>query len=207
VTASRAPIIRYASRIATALRRAAETGTHLTLSGLVELLGRKAHRLLLLVAALFNMIPGPPGFGGIIAATTFLIALAMVLNRPIRLPPLIGDRKLPLKLLIRASEQMVRVADILARFSRARMRWLTGAGANLPYGIVVMIVSVVMCLPIPLINAIPNVGLCIIAFSMLNRDGVGVIVGVVVAALGLVVAAAAITGVFHLGMAAVNAVV
>lgn len=204
---ARAPINRYARRIASALRRAAETGTHLTLMGLVQLLGPKAHRLLLLVAALFNMIPGPPGFGGTIAGTTFLIALAMVLDRPIRLPPFIGNRKLPLKLLIRASDQVVRVTDILARFSRPRLRWLTGAGANMPYGIVVMIVSVVMALPIPLINAIPNVGLCIIAFSMLNRDGAGVIIGVAVAAIGLVVAIAAIIATYHLGMSAIDAVV
>ncbi|QQR40695.1 exopolysaccharide biosynthesis protein [Devosia rhizoryzae] len=204
---ARAPINRYARRIASALRRAAETGTHLTLSGLVQLLGPRAHRLLLLVAALFNMIPGPPGFGGTIAWTTFLIALAMVLDRPIRLPPFIGNRKLPLKLLVRASDQVVRVTDVLARFSRPRLRWLTGAGMNLPYGIVVMIVSVVMALPIPLINAIPNVGLCIIAFSMLNRDGAGVIIGVAVAAIGLIVAAAAIFGAYHLGMSAIDAMV
>lgn len=204
MTARTAPIIRYTSRIASALRRAAEAGSHLTLSGLVQLLGPKAHRLLLLVAALFNMIPGPPGFGGTIAGLTFAIALAMVLNRPIRLPALIGNRKLPLKLLIRASDQIVRVADILARFSRPRMRWLTSAGANLPYGIVVMIVSAVMALPIPLINAIPNIGLCIIAFSMLNRDGAGVLIGLGVAAAGLVVASAAVLGILHLGATALG---
>lgn len=204
MTARIVPIIRYSGRISSALKRAADKGTHLTLSGLVQLLGPKAHRLLLLVAALFNMIPGPPGFGGTIAGLTFLIALAMVLNRPIRLPALIGNRKLPLKLLIKASDQIVRVASILARFSRPRMGWLANAAANVPYGIVVMIVSVVMALPVPLINAIPNVGLCIIAFSMLNRDGVGVLIGLVVAGLGLVVASAAVFAILHLGATALG---
>ncbi|NGP17537.1 exopolysaccharide biosynthesis protein [Devosia aurantiaca] len=203
---ARAPINRYARRIASALRRAAETGTHLTLMGLVKLLGPKAHRLLLLVAALFNMIPGPPGFGGTIAGTTFLIALAMVLDRPIRLPPpIIGNRKLPLKLLIRASDQVVRVTDILARFSRPRMRWLTGAGMNLPYGVIVMLVSVIMAIPIPFINAIPNVGLCIVAFSMLNRDGGGVIIGLIATAIGVVIDAVIIFGVAYLAVNAMGA--
>lgn len=205
MTARRSPIVRYSSRVASALRQAGEAGSHLTLADLIQLLGAKAHRLLLLVAALFNMIPGPPGFGGTIAWTTFLIALAMVLNRPIRLPNFLGKRRLPLNILIRASDQMLRVATILARFSRSRMRWLTSAAATVPYGVIVMAVSVVMSLPIPLINAIPNVGLCVIAFSMLNRDGVGVLVGLFITAVGLVVGAAAIVGVIQLGLAALSA--
>lgn len=207
MTTRSAPITRYTRRIAAALRRAGESDqSHMTLSRLVELLGPRAHRLLLLVVSLFNMIPGPPGYGGTIAWTTCAIAIAMLLGKPIRLPSIIGKRKLPLDLMIKASRQVVKVAAILARFSKPRLRWLTGSAANLPYAILVVCVSVVMSLPIPFINAIPNVGLCIIAFSMLNRDGAGVIVGLVATVLGLIIAGGIIIGAFHLGMAALDAV-
>jgi len=207
VSVGQKPITRYTQRIANLLRRAAEQNqSHLTLSQLVELLGPRSHRLLLLVVSLFNMIPGPPGYGGTIAWTTCAIAVAMLIGRPIRLPGIIGNRKLPLDLMIRASEQVVKVAAILARFSSPRLRWLTGAAANVPYAILVMVVSVVMSLPVPFINAIPNVGLCIIAFSMLNRDGAGVIAGLIATALGLAVAVAIFVGAFHLGMTAINSV-
>lgn len=207
MTTRSAPITRYTRRIAAALKRAGESDqSHMTLSRLVELLGPRAHRLLLLVVSLFNMIPGPPGYGGTIAWTTCAIAIAMLLGKPIRLPSIIGKRKLPLDLMIKASHQVVKVAAILARFSKPRLRWLTGSAANLPYAILVVCVSVVMSLPIPFINAIPNVGLCIIAFSMLNRDGAGVIVGLVATVLGLIIAGGIIIGAFHLGMAALDAV-
>jgi hypothetical protein len=200
-----APITRYAQRIASALRRAAEQDqSHMTLSRLVEVLGSRAHRLLLLVVSLFNMIPGPPGYGGTIAFTTCAIAVGMLMGRPIQLPGIIGKRTLPLDLMIRASDKVVQVAGILARFSRPRLRWLTSSAANTPYAILVIGVSLVMALPVPFINAIPNVGLCIIAFSMLNRDGVGVIVGLVATALGLVAAIAIVFGAFQLGMAALG---
>jgi hypothetical protein len=205
VTQAVAPITRYTRRIASSLKRASEgEQSHLTLSGLVEILGPRAHRLLLLVVSLFNMIPGPPGYGGTIAWTTCAIAVAMLLGRPIRLPGLIGNRKLPLDLMVKASEQVVKVARILSRFSRPRLRWLTAAGANGPYAVLVIGVSLVMALPVPFINAIPNVGLCIIAFSMLNRDGVGVIAGLVATAIGLSVAIAIVVGAFHLGVAAIG---
>lgn len=201
------PITRYTQRIANLLRRAGDQNqSHMTLSQLVELLGPRSHRLLLLVVSLFNMIPGPPGYGGTIAWTTCAIAVAMLIGRPIRLPGIIGNRKLPLNLMVRASDQVVKVAAILARFSKPRLRWLTGAAANLPYAILVICVSVVMSLPVPFINAIPNVGLCIIAFSMLNRDGAGVIAGLIATALGLAIAVAIFVGAFHLGMAAINSV-
>ncbi|SMQ65351.1 Uncharacterized conserved protein [Devosia lucknowensis] len=203
MTERHSPINRYMRRIARSLRLAADHNqSHVTLDRLIELLGPKSHRLLLLVVSLFNMIPGPPGYGGTIAFTTGAIAIAMLMGRPIRLPGILGRRKLPIDLMVRGSNQVVKVANLLSRFSRPRMRWLTGAGAVVPYGVLVIGVSLVMALPIPFINAIPNVGLCIIAFSMLNRDGVGVITGLVATALGLIVDAAIILGVLHLGMTA-----
>lgn len=199
------PITGYANRIVAGLRRVAQSDTpRLTFVRLIEVMGPKAHRLLILMLTLLNMIPGPPGFGGTIAWTTFAVALAMVLGRPIRLPNIIGKRKLPLKALLKGSEQVAKVAAIIARFSKPRFTWMTGAAATIPYGVFTMVVSVAMTIPIPFINAVPNVGLCILAFSMLNRDGLGVTIGVVVALLGLVIEAALLFGVFHLGMAAIG---
>ena len=202
-----APITRHINRIVTVLRRLAEQdASHLTFDGLIAALGPQAHRLLILMLTLLNMIPGPPGFGGTLAWTTFAVALAMVLNRPIRLPGIIGRRKLPLRPLLMASEQVARVTAIIARFSRPRVRWLTGAALTVPYGIFAMAISVAMTIPIPFANAVPNVGLCVLAFSRLNRDGIGAILGAMVCLAGLVVEAALIFGVFNLGKTALDAV-
>lgn len=202
------PITRHINRIVTVLRRVAaeKDASHLTFDGLIVALGPQAHRLLILMLTLLNMIPGPPGFGGTLAWTTFAVALAMVLKRPIRLPGIIGRRKLPLKPLLMASEQAAKITAIIARFSKPRMRWLTGAALTIPYGIFAMVVSVAMTVPIPFVNAVPNVGLCILAFSMLNRDGVGAILGAVVCVIGLVIEVALIFGVFNLGKTALDAV-
>jgi hypothetical protein len=202
------PIVWYTNRIVGGLRAVAESGdAKLTFSGLIEAMGPGAHRLLILVLTLLNMIPGPPGFGGTIAWTTFAVALAMVLGKPIRLPGIIGDRKLPLAPLLKASEQVVKVTAMIARFSKPRMRWMTGAAATVPYGIFTMVISVAMTVPIPLTNAVPNVGLCVLAFSMLNRDGIGALVGVVICLIGLGIEIALILGAINLGMQAVDAVI
>ncbi|MGB3026386.1 exopolysaccharide biosynthesis protein [Paradevosia shaoguanensis] len=201
------PIERYMARMVAALQRLARSDDpNLTFSRLIDVMGRGSHRLLILVFTLLNMVPGPPGFGGTIAWTTLGIALAMIMRWPIRLPALIGDRGLPLNLLLKLSERVAVAARYAARFSRPRFRWLTGAAATIPYGVFVIVVSLVMTIPIPFINAIPNVGLCVLSFSMLNRDGLGAIVGVAISLLGLGIAAAAIFGAYELGMAALGIV-
>lgn len=201
------PITRQINRIVAGLRRVRQSDApKLTFERLIETMGPYSHRLLILMLTLLNTVPGPPGFGGALAWTTMAVALFMVVGKPIRLPKLIGSRKLPLGALLKASEAVARVTTIIARFSKPRLRWLTGAAATIPYGIFTMVISVFMTLPIPFINAIPNVGLCVIAFSMLNRDGLGVIIGLVICFAGLIVAGALLTGAFQLGMAAVNAV-
>lgn len=199
------PIVRYTNRIVGGLRTVSETGAEkLTFSNLIDVMGSGAHRLLILMLTLLNMIPGPPGFGGIIAWTSFAVALAMLLGRPVRLPPILGKRKLPVTPLLKASEQVVKVTGIIARFSRPRFRWLTGAAATIPYAVFAMIISVAMTLPIPFANAVPNVGLCVLAFSMLNRDGVGAIIGTLICLIGLGVEIALILGAINLGAHALN---
>nr|WP_282565481.1 exopolysaccharide biosynthesis protein [Paradevosia shaoguanensis] len=192
--------------VAALQRLARSDDPNLTFSRLIDVMGRGSHRLLILVFTLLNMVPGPPGFGGTIAWTTLGIALAMIMRWPIRLPTLIGDRGLPLNLLLKLSERVAVAARYAARFSRPRLRWLTGAAATIPYGVFVIVVSLVMTIPIPFINAIPNVGLCVLSFSMLNRDGLGAVVGVTISLLGLGIAAAAIFGAYELGMAALGIV-
>lgn len=200
-----APVTRYMRRISARLKEVAEgDATKLTLGAFIELMGPGAHRLLLFVLALLNMIPGPPGFGGLLAWTSLAVALAMLLGRPIRLPRILARRKLPLKPLVLASKRATELAGLLSRFSRPRLRVLTGPLATIPYGVFVMLVSLVMVIPVPFINAIPNVGLCVIAFSMLNRDGAGVLVGATITLLGMGVALLLAVGAVQLGGAAIE---
>lgn len=201
------PVVRYTNRIVAGLKSIADSGDEkLTFSRLIEAMGPGAHRLLILMLTLLNMIPGPPGFGGVIAWTTFAVAFAMVLGRPVRLPSILGKRKLPVAPLLKASKQVVKVTGMIARFSRPRMRFLTGAMATVPYGIFAMVISVAMTIPIPFTNAVPNVGLCVLAFSMLNRDGAGAIIGTMICLVGLGVEIALILGAINLGSHAFNSV-
>jgi len=86
------------------------------------------------------------------------------------------------------------------------MRWMTGAAATVPYGVFAMVISVAMTVPIPFTNAVPNAGLCVLAFSMLNRDGIGVVIGTLICLIGLGVEVALILAAINVGTQALDAV-
>ncbi|HUH76179.1 MAG TPA: exopolysaccharide biosynthesis protein, partial [Devosia sp.] len=127
----------------------------ISLSQLIVLLGADSHLVVLLVFCILNMIPGPPGFGGSIAIATFSFALAMVLDRPIRLPAFVGNRQVPLAPLLKMLERLLLVSRKLNRISQPRAEFLTGPTARRVIGGCIMVVCTVMVVPIPFINAVP----------------------------------------------------
>jgi hypothetical protein len=90
------------------------------------------------------------------------------------------------------------LARLLARLSRPRLEMLTGESAKIPTGLLVMLISLPMALPIPFINAVPNVGIAIICVSRINRDGLGVVIGAIVGLLGVAIAIAIFWGAINL---------
>lgn len=73
-----------------------------------------------------------------------------------------------------------------------------------PLGVLILIMALPMVVPIPFINAVPNVGMAIICVSRLNRDGLGVILGMLVGLAGMVIAVAAIWGALALTVSAIG---
>lgn len=166
----------------------------ITAGGLVELLGNASYPLVILVLSVLNMLPGPPGYGGTLAIAIISITVTTLLRRPLRLGGWIGARALPPRLLDRMMGQMQWFAGLVARVSRPRLALLTGPRTELPTAIFILLVSLPMVLPIPFINAVPNTGIAVICVSRINRDGLGVMLGGVIALVGLAIAAGAIWG-------------
>ncbi len=189
------PIEARVEAIATSIREA-EGG--LTAGTLIGLLGPTSHTMAILVLSVLNMIPGPPGYGGTVAIAMMGVTLAMLLDWPLRLDGWIGQRRLSHKLVVRVMDRLVMLARLFGRVSKPRLEWLAGETAQRVTGLFILLVCLPMVVPIPLINAVPNVGIAVITVSRVNRDGIGVLIGGVIAILGLGIAVAAIWGVVHL---------
>lgn len=181
------------ARVAAIAERVSQADS-ITAGELVELLGNASYPMVILVLSVLNMIPGPPGYGGTIALAIITATIARLLGRPLRLGGWIGRRVLPERLLDRMVRQMQWLARFIAGISRPRLRQLTGPGSERLTGAFILLVSLPMVLPIPFINAVPNTGIAVICVSRINRDGLGVLLGGVIALVGLAIAGFAIWG-------------
>ena len=176
-----------------------------TVGELIGLLGASSHILVILVFSVLNMIPGPPGYGGTMALAIIAFSIAMIAGAPLRLHPWIAARRLPVKTMLGVVTRLAGLARLIGRFSRPRFLLLSAPSMRPALGAFIIVVSAPMIVPIPFINAVPNVGICVLCLGWINRDGLGIIGGALIGFMGFVIACLAIWGVYELVNAAIGA--
>ena len=165
------------------------TRQEVAVGDLLVLLGGRGRAALILLFALPNVLPTPPGTSGILGLPLLYLSFQMMLGRVPWLPRLIDERSMPRH---RFAQLVDRVVVLLGRAERLlRPRWslLVGHGAERVLGALCLVLAVVLVLPIPLGNILPALAICLIALGGLERDGLWVVIGILVALLSLVLVA------------------
>lgn len=193
------PIEQQIEAMAISVRAAAQNPDDaLSVGELVALLGTHSHTVVILLLSVLSMIWGPPGYAVMLGAAIVVVASLMMLGKPLRLGGWVGRRRLPAKMVTSMLDRLALLAHLISRFSRPRLEALAGEGAAVPTGLLITFISLPMALPVPFINAVPNVGIAIICVSRINRDGLGVVIGTVVGLVGVGIAIAVFWGVINL---------
>ena len=172
-----------------------DTRPVLTVGQMLEQFDSRAFGAMLLVFGLLNCLPLPPGSSTILSLPILLLAPQIALGREIPWLP----RKLiehPLKRddlrgLFRKLTPVVRRMELVTR-PRLQLLFLP-AGERL-IGIVCTLLAMVLVLPIPLGNLAPGATVAVLALSLLQRDGLMVLLGYLMAAVsvGLLVVSAGV---------------
>jgi hypothetical protein len=158
-----------------------------SLRDLLDLLGDRALAALLLIFALSNVIPVPPGASAILGLPMLLVAGQLAFGGKPWLPDFLANRSFS-----RAQFAAVvsRISPWLARAEKVlRPRWpaLSGASAERLVGALCLVLSLVVFMPIPLGNMLPAFAVCVLCLGLMERDGVCVVCGVLVAAGALMI--------------------
>ena len=82
---------------------------------------------------------------------------------------------MPRSVLAAVARYAVPPLEWIERLSRPRWTWL--AQRERPIGFVCFVLSLVLFLPIPFLNAAPAIALVLIALGMIQRDGIVVALG------------------------------
>lgn len=164
----------------------------ITVSELIGALGDRGAAALVLLLALPNVIPMPPGTSAVLGAPLLLLTLQMASSGRARLPATLARRSFPRKnvapLLRMAADRLARRGSgpHLALFASPWGVRLTGIACSL--------LAVIVFLPIPFGNMAPACAISMCAFGILRHDGRWVLGGLIVGLLSVAVLGGALYG-------------
>ena len=175
-------------RIAQRLRAAAaafrEEGV--SMRAMAQAHGPEAHGTLLLLLAMPCLLPGP-GVGTVLGVGMAALAVAMWRGQgePC-LPQRVADLELPRHWARRVLEGLASAYEIAGRHARARLSHLAGPTRRSALAAAVGSMAIIVVLPIPFGNWLPALALMLIGLGLVFRDGIAVILGLLMSGVALV---------------------
>lgn len=164
-----------------------ERRERVSISDLMRAMDARAVAALILLFALPNVVPAPPGTSAILGLPLLYLTAQMMLGKLPWLPAFIADRSMA-----RAdySNFVGRVTPLLARAERLlkpRLLFLTSGRVEQVVGGFCLLLALVLALPIPFGNMLPALAISLMALGVLERDGIWVVLGALVGAGSLVI--------------------
>lgn len=167
----------------------------LTVGQMLEQFDSRAFGAMLLVFGLLNCLPLPPGSSTILSLPILLLAPQIAWGSDVPwLPRKLVDHPLKrddLRGLFRRLTPIVRRMELV---TRPRLKILFGPVGERLIGVVCTLLALVLVLPIPLGNLAPGATVAVLALALLQRDGLLVLLGYLMAAVsvGLLVLSAGV---------------
>lgn len=178
---------------------AKEPGAVLTCDKLLQVIGGRSHLLSILIFCLLNLLPGPPGYAVVVAIVITALSIMLLRGHEVRLWPVVGRTKLPLRLLLKLVDMLAALTALVARISAPRMTAMAGPAIVPVVAVFGIILGIAMIVPIPFTNTVPCIGLAVICIGLLNHDGLLVLAGALIGLAGLAILFASIWILIALG--------
>jgi hypothetical protein len=173
-------IVQSRPTLSRALTRLAEEWTEprISVAQMLTALGDRGLIGLLLILAIFNVIPNPPGTSAVLGLPMLYLSWQMMRGQMPWLPQFLAGRSFDIgqfrALVTRAMPHLNRVERLL----RPRLGLLSSPAAMKVLGSVCLVLSAVLILPIPLGNLFPAAAIAVITLGALERDGIWILGGV-----------------------------
>ncbi|MDX2082562.1 MAG: exopolysaccharide biosynthesis protein [Rickettsiales bacterium] len=160
---------------------------------LVEAMESIGFGLAIMIFAFGLIIPLPPPFPSIISIPLVIFAAQMIIgyNSP-KLPKRFANltvKRSVLAMLIRRSSPYI---GKMEKFLKPRLHFMFYKGVERFLGVFIFIFASFVLLPMPLSNFIPGVGILIISFGLLGKDGLITILGIIIGISGITISVTAV---------------
>jgi hypothetical protein len=134
-------------------------------------------------------LPYPPGFTTILGLPLLIFSIQMILkmSKPL-LPKWMAKKTIKTSHLIFAIEKSSKYFVKAEKILKPRLPYFSSEIGERIIGVVALLCSIAIVLPILFGNSIPSAGILIMSLGLLGRDGVVIILGIVVSIISLFVA-------------------
>jgi len=162
---------------------------------LAEALGERGFGAILVLFSLPNVLPLPPGSSAVLGVPLALVAAQLLIGRPgLWLPRVVRERSLD-----RATFR--RIAGAAVPWLQRAERWLRPRAWLLPHtvterlvGALALAMAFILVLPLPFANMVPALSVAAAGLGLVERDGVWLGGGVLLALATLAIVAGLATG-------------
>jgi hypothetical protein len=185
---------RRASRILIAVASGSTTEI-VTLEELLDALDRRAFGFVLMLVALINCVPLPPGVSSLAGVPVFLVGLQLLAGRHHPwLPQLLRRRAFRRRDVLRVLHAAAPYLDRLERLCHPRLPRLAAILSPYPIGAVVVLLSLFIMTPMMFTNIPPAMATVFLAIVLMENDGLMMVVGILLAFLAMAVSATLAAG-------------
>jgi hypothetical protein len=158
-----------------------ESRDRIAVGDLLTMLPDRALAAMLLVFALPNVLPAPPGLSAVLGTPLLFLAAQLAFGLPPWLPRLIAERSMARTHFASVVGRAVPWLARAERLLRPRLGVLARPPLEHVVGLVCLMLALILFLPIPLGNMLPALAICLLALGVLERDGVWILAGLLTA--------------------------
>lgn len=155
---------------------------------ILDALDTRSFGLAVLLFSLPSVVPMPPGVPTVVGIILLIVAVQMVLGREeLWLPRILSKRSFDRQSLVKAFEGLAPRLAVIEHVMKPRLLAMTGRVGSIFIGFIVLIMAVVLILPLPPGGNFPPAAACaVLGLGLAQRDGVMVLLGLVVSVVALV---------------------
>nr|WP_316655909.1 exopolysaccharide biosynthesis protein [uncultured Gellertiella sp.] len=164
-----------------------ESRSRISIRDLFAALGDRAIGALMLVFALPNIFPTPPGTSAILGAPLVFLTAQLTLGMSPWLPGIIANRSMAREDFAKVAARITPWLARAERLLKPRLTWLVLPPVEYVIGLLSLLLAIVLALPVPLGNMLPALAICFFSFAILERDGVCMLLGMVMAGVSTLV--------------------
>lgn len=166
--------------------KATLTAPEVTIGNVLEALHERGFGFVLLLFALPMALPlpVPPGINILLATPLLILTAQQALGRhTIWMPERLKRKTFARDKLCGVIDSALPLLKRIEALTRPRLGFITdGIFSNL-IGILGLIMALTVCIPVPLTNTVPSMGIALMALGVIMRDGLAVIAGALIGTL------------------------